>query len=47
MSDWTKRSGARIAMGIGAGTVLGVAVGPLAVWLPLGIVFGALWEKRR
>lgn len=47
MTDWTKRSGSRIAMGIGAGLALGVTVGPLLVWLPIGVVFGVLWEKKR
>ena len=47
MSSFMERSGSRIAIGIGTGTALGVALGSLALWLPLGIVAGVLWEKRR
>ena len=45
--SFMERSGSRIAIGIATGTALGVALGSLMLWLPLGIVGGAIWEKRR
>ena len=45
--SFTDRSGSRVAIGIGAGAVLGLALGSLLFWLPAGVIAGAIWEKRR
>ena len=35
-----------LPMGVGAGTALGVACGNLALWLAIGIAFGAAMQAR-
>ena len=35
-----------LALGIGIGTALGVALDQLAIWLPLGIAMGATFQRN-
>lgn len=34
-------------MGIAGGTALGLLLGSLLIWVPVGVVAGAIWEKKR